>query len=103
MIVYNMFMCMPCCVLFSCNRTKNRLYLKSHQKLQKEASIESLIKKLRVLKAAAKASLTRAEWVELKETHAIRRVWYDDLSPGQRPKGYAKEIEEASVSTSVSP
>ena len=51
--------------------TKDRLFYRGLAKLKKEIEIQTIIKNLRVVKAAAKRTFTRNEWKAFKSENEV--------------------------------
>ena len=54
--------------------TKDRIFTQGYGKLKKEIEIQTILKTLRVVKAATKRNFTEVEWKKFKENNNMRKL-----------------------------
>ena len=55
--------------------TKDRIFTQGYHKLKQEIEISSILKNLRVVKAAIKLNFTETEWKRFKEENEVRKLY----------------------------
>ena len=55
--------------------TKDRIFTQGYHKLKQEIEISSILKNLRVVKAAIKLGFTEPEWKRFKEENEVRKLY----------------------------
>ena len=69
-----------CRVACCAETTKDRLFYKGYTKLKSEVSVQSMIKTLRVVKAAVKRNFRRKEWEKFKKDHDRTKLHLTQLT-----------------------
>ena len=57
--------------------TKERIFMDSFHKLNREIDIIRLLKQIRVMKAAIQAQTTKADWLRFKQTASVKSIWFE--------------------------
>lgn len=60
--------------------TKDRLFAIGYKKMKKEIEIQSILRSLRVVKAATKRNFTEQEWTLFKREHGMRYLHLTQLT-----------------------
>ena len=58
--------------------TRDRLFNQGLRKLKHEVEISSILRNLRIVKAAVKIGFSQKEWRNFKEKNAIRMLYLDE-------------------------
>ena len=60
--------------------TKDRLFYLGYKKMKNEIEIETIIKNLRVVRAATKQAFTKKEWIDFKKENEKRQLHLTSLT-----------------------
>ena len=77
--------------------TKDRIFTQGYRKLKQEIEISSILKNLRVVKAAVKGGYTEAEWKQFKEKQAVRKLYLSERTIKKQYKAEEEEEEEEDI------
>ena len=92
---------------FACCKetTKDRLFFEGYKKLKKEIEIQTILKSLRLVKAATKLNFTEDQWNKFKDKNAHRELHltsitqknkFKTLTDKDKKPGETKKAEAAS-------
>lgn len=71
--------------------TKDRIFTQGYNKLKKEIEIETMLKTLRVVKAATKRTFTADEWKKFKNENDLRKLHLTGITAKSKFKESAPE------------